>query len=125
MKYLILSGFLLQGCVPSNDSTITDKQFQTIQGKEWTRHNEEWDETLLFDDDGKFYYYYPDAGNAVDDYDLCDTYDYDETDGSIHLNCEGTEIIDVLKVKELDEDILKLDFNGEIREFQKKYIKNE
>lgn len=118
IKYLIFAAvFFLQGCA-SSPSSITDEKFQTAQGKVWIRHEEEWDEILLLDDDGTFYYYYPDAGNAVDDYDLCDTYEFSESDESLHLHCNGAGSIDIVRVKELNEKELKLDFNGEIRTFQ-------
>ncbi len=118
IKYLIFAVVcFLQGCASSSDS-ITDDKFQTAQGKAWIRHEEEWEETLLLDNDGTFYYYYPDAGNAVDDYDLCDTYEFRESDQSVHLHCNGAGIVDIVRVKELSEKELKLDFNGEIRTFQ-------
>ena len=86
----------------------------------WTRDNGHDIETIIFHADGSFRYYCA-CGNPVNDSDLCESYEYDDNTKEIKLDCfETTEdTITSIKIVELSEDILKLDFNGEIRTFER------
>ena len=86
----------------------------------WTRETENDTEFLRFADDGS-YHYYCGCGNPVDDSDLCDGYSYDPDTKTVRLRyCEDfpgaiTEIV----VKEFSGDRLVLDYQGDIRTFEK------
>ena len=86
----------------------------------WTRDAEHDTETIRFGEDGSFAYYCA-CGNAVNDSDLCEGYTYDDSTKTITLNCIETtdEMVTTIKVVKCDENTLQLDFNGEIRVFEK------
>lgn len=81
-------------------------------------------EFIYFGKDGSFSYYYA-VGNAVDDYDLCDSYIFNEKTKNISLSCpsEGIPeetingIIDEIIVKSVTRNKLILIFEGEERVF--------
>ena len=66
-------------------------------------------------------FYYCSCSNPVNDSDLCESYVYNDETKEIKLDCfETTEdTITSIKIVEVSEDILKLDFNGEIRTFER------
>ena len=86
----------------------------------WTRDSGHDIETLVFKADGSFRYYCA-CGNSVNDSDLCDSYVYNDETKEIKFDCFETtnEMITKIKILELSENVLKLDFNGEIRKFEK------
>ena len=103
--------FLLTGCQakPAGFSDIW-----------WSRETEVDTETIYFGSDGSFRYSCG-CGNPVNDADLCEGYAYDEKRGVIQLDCmEPTEeMVTEIAVIAFDEDRLELDFDGEIRIFEK------
>ena len=88
--------------------------------KNWTRDSGYDIETIKFKSDGSFTYYCS-CGNPVNDSDLCDGYIYNDENQEIKLECfEITEeMVTNIKIVEMSEDVLELDFNGEIRKFEK------
>ena len=86
----------------------------------WTRDAEHDTETIRFGEDGSFSYYCG-CGNPVNDSDLCEGYTYDDATKTITLNCIETtdEMVTIIKIVKCDENSLHLDFDGEIRIFEK------
>lgn len=86
----------------------------------WTRDSGEDVETLILRSDGSFSYSCS-CGNSVNDSDLCESYVYNDDTKEIKLNCfETTEdTITTIKVVKSTETTLELDFNGEVRKFEK------
>lgn len=86
----------------------------------WTREAEHDTETIRFGADGSFSYSCA-CGNPVNDSDLCEGYTYDDTSKTITLDCIETtdEMITAIKVVKCDGNSLHLDFDGEIRIFEK------
>lgn len=86
----------------------------------WTRDAENDIETIVFKSNGRFAYYCS-CGNPVNDSDLCESYIYNDDTKEIKLDCFETteETITNIKIVEMSEDTLELDFNGEIRKFEK------
>ena len=86
----------------------------------WTRDAENDIETIRFTKEGDFTYYCA-CGTPVNDSDLCEGYTYDEKTQTITLDCiEITdEMVTTIKVVKCTDSILELDFNGEIRKFEK------
>ena len=86
----------------------------------WTRDGGNDIETIIFKSNGRFSYYCA-CGNPVNDSDLCENYTYDEETKEIKLDCYETteDMVTNIKIIEATEDILELDFNGEIRKFEK------
>ncbi len=86
----------------------------------WTRDAEHDTETIRFGEDGSFSYYCG-CGNPVNDSDLCDGYTYDDATKTITLDCIETtdEMVTIIKIVKCDENSLHLDFDGEIRIFEK------
>lgn len=86
----------------------------------WTRDAEQDIETIRFGEDGHFTYYCS-CGNPVNDSDLCEGYIYDDSTKTITLNCIETtdEMVTEIKIVKCDENTLHLDFDGEIRVFEK------
>ena len=84
----------------------------------WTRDTEGDTEYIRFSEDGAFSYYCA-CGNPVNDSDLCEGYTYDEETDLITLDyAEKTkETISKIKLVECTGEILKLDFDGDIRIF--------
>lgn len=77
-------------------------------------------ETIRFNTDGSFSYYCA-CGNPVNDSDLCETYSYNEETKEIKLDCFETteETITTIKVINITDTTLELDFDGEERKFEK------
>ena len=86
----------------------------------WTRHAGNDVETIVFKSDGRFSYYCS-CGNPVNDSDLCESFTYNEDTEEITLDCleETQEAVTKIKVVNSTEANLELDFNGEIRKFEK------
>lgn len=75
-------------------------------------------EFIRFYKDGSFSYYCA-CGNAVDNYDLCEYYTYDKEKNEIELVCfsEITKKEKNIKILKATKDKLKIEINGETREF--------
>lgn len=86
----------------------------------WTRDAENDIETLRLKSDGSFAYYCS-CGNPVNDSDMCESYTYDDKTKEIKFDCFETtdEMVTTVKVVKMTEDTLELDFDGEIRTFEK------
>ena len=119
---LLISTILFVGCSdnkkPENQSVDYSKY--SFVNTSWTRDAEHDTETIRFGEDGSFSYYCG-CGNPVNDSDLCEGYTYDDATKTITLDCiELTdEMITVIKIVKCDENSLHLDFDGEIRIFEK------
>lgn len=86
----------------------------------WTRDNGHDLETLIFKSDGSFTYSCS-CGNPINDSDLCESYVYDKKTKEIKLDCfEITEeMVEKIKIINISKDSLELDFDGDIRKFEK------
>lgn len=86
----------------------------------WTRDAEHDTETIRFNGDGSFAYWCG-CGNSVNDSDMCEGYTYDDATKTITLNCIDTtdEMVTIIKIVKCDENSLHLDFDGDIRIFEK------
>jgi len=115
---LLLLIFLI-GCEKNNVKQVDYGEY-LFTDVSWTRDTEHDIETLRFNSDGRFTYYCA-CGNPVNDSDLCDGYTYNDENKEIKLECfEITEeMVTNIKIVEMSEDVLELDFNGEIRKFEK------
>lgn len=118
---LVLAALLLTGC----DSTREEKQEKDYSkylftDVSWTRDAENDIETIVFKSNGRFVYYCS-CGNPVNDSDLCENYTYNDKTKEITLDCfeETEETVTTIKVLKSTETTLELDFNGEIRKFEK------
>lgn len=106
---------VLNGEEPNADNA--DAAFFDIS---WTREADHDTETIRFGEDGSFSYSCG-CGNPVNDSDLCEGYTYDAATKTITLDCMETtdEMVTIIKVVKCDENSLHLDFDGEIRIFEK------
>ena len=116
---LLLGVFCLTACGEKKEEKKDYSEY-LFTDVTWTRENDHDSETLKLNADGSFSYSCA-CGNPVNDADLCEVYTYDEDKKEIKLDCFETtdETITTIKVVESTKDTLKLDFNGEIREFTK------
>ena len=92
----------------------------------WTRTTEVDTEYLYFSSEGLFSYYCA-CGNPVDDSDLYEEYTYSSKNQTIQLipieakSGKSQKLV----IKYVDDETLKIDFDGEIREFQKEKEEQE
>ena len=116
---VLLVLIFLVGCSKNKDKKIDYSEY-LFTDVSWRRDTEHDIETLRFNSDGRFTYYCA-CGNPVNDSDLCDGYIYNDENQEIKLECfEITEeMVTNIKIVEMSEDVLELDFNGEIRKFEK------
>lgn len=92
--------------------------FDIIIDEAWDREIEGCGETILFSNDGTFVYY-EHCGSPVEDYDCYEKYLYDEKTGIITIYAlEGSEKRKI-EVISCENDTLVLNFNGDVREFEK------
>ncbi len=115
--FLLLTGLFLTGCAEQKEPDYSGNLFTDVI---WTRDSGHDIETIIFQANGDFRYYCA-CGNPVNDSDLCESYTYNAATNEIKFNCfESTEeMITTVKIVVMTEDILELDFNGEIRKFEK------
>ena len=122
VSVILVCVMLLAGCNgnKTTEETGVDYSEYSFVDTSWTRDAEHDIETIRFGADGKFTYYCA-CGNPVNDSDLCEGYTYDDATKTITLNCiEVTdEMVTTIKIVKCDETSLHLDFNGEIRIFEK------
>lgn len=114
---LIVACFIL--FVACAENKKTDSQYPFVNAS-WTRDAENDIETIRFGADGTFTYYCS-CGNSVNDSDLCEGYTYDDATKTITLDCIETtdEMVTVIKIVKCEENSLHLDFDGDIRIFEK------
>ena len=114
---MALSFLFLTGCEEKKEIDYSEYSFANVT---WTRENNHDRETIKFKSDGSFSYYCA-CGNPVNDADLCEHYTYNDETKEIKLECFETteEMITNIKIINSTESILELDFNGEIRKFEK------
>jgi len=118
---LMLAALFLTGC---GDKKEEQKQKDyskfTFSDVSWTRDAENDIETIRFSSNGKFTYYCS-CGNPVNDSDLCESFTYNDSTKEITLDCfeETEETVTTIKIVNSTEDTLELDFDGEIRKFEK------
>ncbi len=96
------------------------ERYPEIVTHSWERNTDSDTETIYFTNKGEFGYYCA-CGNAVDDYDLCDSYKFDRKTNTIKLKCLPGVDITRIKVDEVTKNKIVLDFNGEKREFITEY----
>ena len=111
--------FLMTGCSNKNTNKVNYSQY-AFTDVVWERAAENDLETIIFESNGSFTYYCA-CGNPVNDSDLCESYTYNDDAKEITLDCfeETEETITTIKVVNSTETTLELDFNGEIRKFEK------
>ena len=116
---LMLVGLFLTGCGENKEKEIDYSEY-LFTDVVWTRDSGHDIETLIFHADGSFVYYCA-CGNPVNDSDLCESYTYNDETKEIKFDCFETteEMITTVKIVVMTEDVLELDFNGEIRKFEK------
>ena len=116
---LMLVGLFLTGC-EENKEKEKDYSEYLFTDVSWTRDGGNDIETIVFKSNGRFTYYCS-CGNPVNDSDLCESYTYNDKTKEITLDCfeETEETITTIKVVNSTETTLELDFNGEIRKFEK------
>lgn len=114
---LLLVGIFLTGCVETKEIDYSEYSFTDVT---WTRDGDNDIETLKFKSDGRFSYYCS-CGNPVNDSDLCESYTYNDETKEIIFECFETtkEMITRVKIIGMSDEVLELDFNGEIRKFEK------
>ena len=126
---LMICLLLLTGCAGAKageqagenvGGTVADYSEYLFTDVTWTRDSGHDIETIRFNADGSFSYYCA-CGNPVNDSDLCEGYAYNDETKEITLDCIETteEMVTNIKIVEVDEDVLELDFDGEIRKFEK------
>lgn len=123
---VLVWAMLLVGC-EATEAPKTSQRESLLDGEyaffniSWTRDTDYDTETIRFGEDGSFSYYCG-CGNPVNDSDLCEGYTYDHATKTITLNCIETteEMITTIRLVKCDETSLHLDFNGEIRVFEKR-----
>ena len=117
---LVLAALLLTGCESTKEQQEKDYSNYSFTDVSWTRDAENDIETIVFKSNGRFVYYCS-CGNPVNDSDLCENYTYNDKTKEITLDCfeETEETITKIKVVKSTENTLELDFDGEIRTFQK------
>ena len=116
---LILVGVVLTGCGNTKEAKKDYSEY-LFTDVTWTREGGNDIETIVFKSNGRFIYYCS-CGNPVNDSDLCETYTYNEKTKEITLDCleETEDTVTTIKVVNSTETTFELDFNGEIRKFEK------
>ena len=116
---LMLVVLIITGCKDTKEAK-KDYSKYSFSDIVWTRAAENDIETIIFKSDGRFTYYCS-CGIPVNDSDLCEGYVYNDETKEIKLDCFETteEMVTNIKILESSEDILELDFNGDIRRFEK------
>lgn len=118
---ILLVTLLLTGCGNTKEK-VQEKDYSNylFTDVSWTRDAENDIETIVFKSNGRFTYYCS-CGNPVNDSDLCESYTYNDKTKEITLDCfeETEETITTIKVVNSTETTLELEFNGEIKEFEK------
>ena len=115
--FVFLLGLCLMGCTgEGKEPDYSEYPFTDVN---WVRDSGHDIETIRFAADGSFYYSCA-CGNPVNDADLCEGYTYHEETREFTLDyMEPTEdMVTTIQLVQLSDDVLELDFNGEIRTFE-------
>ena len=119
---VLVCAILFAGCSgnKNTEEASVDYSKYSFVNTSWTRDAEHDTETIRFGEDGRFSYFCG-CGNPVNDSDLCEGYTYDDATKTITLDCIETtdEMVTIIKIVKCDEKSLHLDFDGEIRIFEK------
>ena len=123
LVFLMLGSLVFTGCGKEEEKKVeekTDYSEYAFTDVNWVRDSGHDIETISFKADGSFSYTCA-CGNPVNDADLCETYTYNDETKEIKLDCFETteETVTNIKIVEVSEDNLELDFDGEIRKFEK------
>ena len=110
--------FLNLGCTKNDVAETVDYSGYSFTDISWTRKAEHDTETIRFGSDGSFAYWCA-CGNSVNDSDLNQGYTYDDKTKTITIKYIETteETISKIKIESYDDKNIKLNFDGEIREF--------
>ena len=111
---------LLLSCAENNIDDKVDYSEYPFTDILWTRKAEHDIESIRFGSDGEYVYYCA-CGNPVNDSDLNEGYTYDDETKTITIKYIETteETVSEIKIEECDGKRIKLNFDGEIREFVK------
>ena len=114
---LIMAALFLTGCGENKEVDYSEYLFTDVS---WTRDSGHDIETIIFHSDGSFSYHCA-CGNPVNDSDLCEGYTYNDQTKEIEFECLESieEMITKVKIVAMSEEVLELDFDGEIRKFEK------
>ena len=112
--------FWLLGCTKNSIDKTANYSEYSFTDTSWTRKAEHDVETIRFGSDGSFAYYCA-CGNPVNDSDLNEGYTYDDVTKTITVKYIETteETVSTIKVEACDGKSIRLNFDGEIREFVK------
>ena len=112
--------FLLLGCTKNNIDETANYSEYSFTDTLWTRKAEHDVENIRFGSDGSFVYYCA-CGNPVNDSDLNEGYAYDDMAKTITVKYIETseETVSTIIIEECNSVSIKLNFDGEIREFVK------
>ena len=110
--------FSFGGCREKQSDKNVDYSQYSFTNVLWTRRAQNDIETIRFGSDGSFRYSCA-CGNPVNDSDLNEGYTYDDKTKTITIRYVETteETISKIKIEMYDNERIKLNFNGEIREF--------
>lgn len=119
--FMMLVGLFLTGCGEHKEIDYSGYPFTDVI---WMRDGGHDVETIVFHADGSFRYSCA-CGNPVNDSDLCEGYIYNDETKEIKFQCLETteEMITTVKIVGMSDDVLALDFGGEIRRFEKETAK--
>ena len=119
---VFLCAMLFAGCGENKNAEVsgTDEVIESFMDIRWTRDADHDTETIYFGKDGSFSYSCS-CGNPVNDSDLCEGYTYNDATKTITLNYTAPtmEMVKRIRVVKCDETSLHLDFDGELRIFEK------
>ena len=110
--------FLFLGCEQNKIIETVDYSGYSFTDTLWTRKAEHDIESIRFGSDGSFAYWCA-CGNPVNDSDLSEGYTYDDETKTITIKYIETteETVSTIKIEAYDDKSIKLNFDGEIREF--------
>ena len=116
---LCFSLLLFTGCA-KNKTVKVDYSNVSFTRINWNRNGDHDLDTIRFNADGSFSYSCA-CGNPVNDADLCERYIYSAASNEITLKCveKTDDMVTTIKVVNVTDTTLELDFNGEIRIFEK------
>jgi hypothetical protein len=118
----LITTILFAGCNDNNkpENQNLDYSQYLFVNTSWIRDAEHDTETIRFGADGKFTYYCA-CGNPVNDSDLNEGYTYDDATKTITVKYIETteETVSTIIIEECNIESIKLNFDGEIREFVK------
>ena len=128
---LVVICVMLSGCLfnikkemSATGSTVSNSDYEKYDyfvGIDWVRENGNETEYLKFYKDGRLTYSTLD-GQTINDSDVCPKFTYNPSNRTISLICyqEVSGTVKDIVIKDYDNNSLALDFNGEIRVFNKK-----